>query len=168
MTRMMFKLQCERIVCTVRLAAYRASSSTIPTSTHKATRIYQSSSSSAFCPPPPTALCLALSASANPPAKLPPELLFGVALPLSVPLPVDGPRLTPLSLAGAGGGSGFLPPAAAPPATGRFDGGAGGVGFPFAGLGVRAAPMPLPSPFPLAVREARAGAAGGGGGGGAW
>lgn len=125
--------------------------------------LYQSSSSSTFWPP--TALCLALRASANPPAKLPPELLFGVALPLSVPLP--GPKLTALSLAGAGGGRGFRPPAAAPPATGRLDGGAGGVGLPVAGLGVRAAPIPLPSPLPLTAREARGGAAGGGGGGGA-
>jgi hypothetical protein len=70
-------------------------------------------------------------------------------------------RLTPLSLAGVGGGRGFLPPAEA--ATGRFDGGAGGVGLPFAGLGARAAPLP----FPLTASEARGGAVGGGGGGGA-
>ena len=70
-------------------------------------------------------------------------------------------RLTPLSLAGVGGGKGFLPPAEA--ATGRFEGGAGGVGLPFAGLGARAAPFP----FPLTASEARGGAVGGGGGGGA-
>ena len=116
---------------------------------------YQSSSSSSFLPD--TACCLARNASASPPAKLPPPILFGVALPLSVPLPVL--RDTPLSLDGAGGGSGFRPPAA-----GRLLGGAGGVGFAFAGLGARAL-------LPLTVREgvgtARGGAAGGGGGGGA-
>lgn len=71
------------------------------------------------------ALCLALSASASPPARLPPPVLLGVALPLSPP---DGVvKLTALSRAGVGGGKGFLPPAA-----GLFAGGAGGVGLAFA------------------------------------
>ena len=60
------------------------------------------------------ALCLAFSASANPPAKLG----VGVLRPLSVPL-----TLKPESR-GAGGGAGLRPPAA-----GRFAGGAGGVGL---------------------------------------
>lgn len=89
---------------------------------------YQSSSSSFFPPPPLIALCLALSASANPPAKLPPPILLGVTLPLSPP---DGVvKLTALSLAGVGGGRGFLPPAA-----GLFAGGAGGVGLDLAAVG---------------------------------
>jgi hypothetical protein len=46
-----------------------------------------------------------------------------VFLPLSVPLPPPVFKLMPESL-GAGGGMGFLPPA-----TGLFEGGAGGVGF---------------------------------------
>lgn len=80
--------------------------------------IYQSSSSSFR---PCILICLALNASAKPPAKLgalPLSAFSGVFPPLP-PLPV--PILTALSL-GAGGGAGFLPP------PGRF-GGAGGVGF---------------------------------------
>ena len=89
------------------------------------------------------ALCLALKASARPPAK---EL--GGALPLSVPLPL--PRLIPLSRGAVGGGIGLLAPG-----VGRFAGGAGGAGL--------ALVTPL-TPFAGAV--GRAGAAGGGGGGG--
>ena len=77
----------------------------------RARTIYQSSSSSL---PLCIALCLALKASANPPAKL------GVLRPLSPPLLVI---LVPESR-GAGGGIGLRPPAA-----GRFDGGAGGCGL---------------------------------------
>jgi hypothetical protein len=71
--------------------------------------IYQSSSSSL---PRCIALCLALNASANPPAKL------GVLRPLSPP-----PLLVILvpESRGAGGGAGLRPPAA-----GRLGGGAGG------------------------------------------
>jgi hypothetical protein len=71
--------------------------------------IYQSSSSSL---PRCIAFCLALKASANPPAKL------GVLRPLSVP-----PLLVILvpESRGAGRGAGLRPPAA-----GRFAGGAGG------------------------------------------
>lgn len=103
----------------------------------KTSPAYQSSSSSFF--PPFIALCLALNASARPPARLPPPVLLvllGVALPLSPP---DGVvRLTALSLAGVGGGSGFLPPAA-----GRFAGGAGGVGLAFAAGAFACLEMPL-------------------------
>ena len=82
------------------------------------------------------ALCLARSASANPPAKLG----VGVFRPLSFPLLLL--RLIPESR-GAGGGAGFLP------AAGLLAGGAGGLGFPRAAV-----------PFtPLVL-----GAAGGGGG----
>lgn len=78
--------------------------------------LYQSSSSSLpFC----IALCLALNASAKPPAKLG----VGVFRPLSVPLPEPPFKLIPESL-GARAGPGFLPPA-----VGRLAGGAGGVGF---------------------------------------
>ena len=105
----------------------------------------------------PIALCRALNASASPPAKLPPPILFGVARPESVPLPVL--RLTALSLAGAGGGKGFLPPAA-----GLLTGGAGGVGL------ARVVDAGLGAPFTAAaaagVGTGLAGAAGGGGGGG--
>jgi hypothetical protein len=89
---------------------------------------HQSSSSSfPFC----IALCLALKASASPPARLG----VGVLRPLSVPLPPPL-RLIPESL-GAAGAAGFLP------ATGRFAGGAGGVGFaraadPFTPFGLAA------------------------------
>jgi hypothetical protein len=77
--------------------------------------IYQSSSSlRSFC----IALCLALKASASPPAKLG----VGVLRPLSVPLPLLF-MLMPESR-GASGGAGLRP------AAGRFAGGAGGVGFP--------------------------------------
>lgn len=77
-------------------------------------QIHQSSSSSR---PLDIALCLAFKASAKPPAKL-----FGVLRPLSVPLPF-ALTLMPESR-GAGGGAGFLPPAA-----GLLAGGAGGVGL---------------------------------------
>ena len=99
------------------------------------------------------ALCRALNASANPPAKLPPLIEFGVTLPESVPL--SALRPTPLSLAGGGGGTAFLAPAA-----GLFVGGAGGVALVFAaGNGLAALP------FIAGAAGARAGAAGGGGGG---
>ena len=88
-------------------------------SIHANFKLYQSSSSSRpFC----IALCLALRASANPPAMLG----VGVLRPLSVPLPVPldaTPMLFPESR-GAGGGAGLRP------AAGLFAGGAGGVGFP--------------------------------------
>ena len=95
---------------------------------------YQSSSSSFR---PCILICLALNASAKPPAKLgarlPLSALSGVFLPLS---PLLVPMLTALSL-GAGGGAGFLPP------PGRF-GGAGGVGFAFAAGAREVVPlMPL-------------------------
>ncbi len=81
-------------------------------------------------------ICLALNASANPPARLGallPSAFSGVFLPLS---PLLVPMLTALSL-GAGGGAGFLPP------PGRL-GGAGGVGFAFAAGAREAVPlMPL-------------------------
>lgn len=79
-------------------------------------------------------ICLALNASAKPPAKLgalAPSAFSGVFPPLP---PLLVPILTALSL-GAGGGAGFLPP------PGRF-GGAGGVGFAFAAAGAREA-VPL-------------------------
>lgn len=109
--------------------------------------IYQSSSSSLF---PCILICLALNASARPPARLgallpsfpPSKLLFGVSLPLP---PLLVPILIALSL-GAGGGAGFLP------APGRF-GGAGGVDFAFAAAGRALVPF---IPFVAA--------AGGGGG----
>lgn len=120
------------------------------------------------------ALCLARNASAKPPARLPPPvapfMLFGVALPLSPP---DGVvRLTALSLAGVGGGRGFLPPAAAP--VGLFAGGAGGVGFAFAFVltVVRGGFAVLGMPFVTAewaegmLLGVGRGAAGEGGGGG--
>lgn len=91
------------------------------------------------------ALCLALNASASPPAKLG----VGVFLPLSVPLPLGAPlfRLIPESL-GAGGGAGFF-----------LAGGAGGAGL------ARAVGAPFVLGVPL-VRGAdgaagRSGAAGG-------
>jgi hypothetical protein len=96
-------------------------------------------------------------------------MLLGVALPESVPLlgrSESVPRLTALSLAGVGGGNGFLAPA-----TGLFTGGAGGVGLARtagAGDGLRAVPFVIG----VAARAdvGRAGATGGGGGGGgrAW
>ncbi len=115
---------------------------------------YQSSSSSFPCLPL-IALCRALKASASPPARLPPPILFGVARPESVPLPV--PRLIPLSL--AGDAAGFRAAG-----TGLLAGGAGGVGFAFAPTGGAEGRV-----WPLAttgVGTARGGAAGGGGGGG--
>lgn len=99
---------------------------------------HQSSSSSLSLD---IALCLALKASAKPPARLG----VGVLRPLSPPLPL-APILIPESL-GAEGGAGFLPAA-----TGRFAGGAGGLGLALA----RAAAPLTPLGF--------AGAAGGGGG----
>lgn len=99
--------------------------------------LHQSSSSSLpFC----IAFCLALNASANPPARLG----VGVLRPLSVPLPVPPFKLIPESL-GARTGAVFRAVAA-----GRLAGGAGGAGFP-------RAVEPL-APFAFAV-------AGGGGGG---
>lgn len=77
-------------------------------------------------------ICLALNASARPPAKLgalPPSAFSGVFLPLPSLLPI----LTELSL-GAGGGAGFLPP------PGLF-GGAGGVGLAFAAGAREAVPL---------------------------
>lgn len=96
------------------------------------------------------AFCLALRASARPPARLG----VGVLRPLSVPLPLVL-RLIPESR-GAGGGAGLRP------AAGRFAGGAGGVGF-----ARTAAPL---VPFALATGgggggvDRATGAAGGGGG----
>lgn len=81
-------------------------------------------------------------------------MLLGVERPESLPLPV--PRLIPLSLAGETPG---LRPAAG---TGRFAGGAGGVGF---ALVVEAA-LAFPLTTTDGVGIARGGAAGGGGGGG--
>lgn len=120
------------------------------------TLIYQSSSSSFSCFPL-IALCLARRASANPPARLPPPTLFGVARPESVPLPV--PRLIPLSL--AGDAPGFLPAAG----TGLLAGGAGGIGFDFAAIG-GVAGLALPLTTTDGVGTGRGAAAGGGGGGG--
>lgn len=81
---------------------------------------YQSSSSSPPLLRPCILACLALNASAKPPAKLdPPDVLPGVSRPLSLPI------LTALSL-GVGVGSGCLRTAA----LGRFAGGAGGFGLP--------------------------------------
>ena len=100
--------------------------------THKHPYIYQSSSSSCR---PCILICLALNASASPPAKLGallPSGLSGVFLPLP---PLLVPILTALSL-GAGAGAGFLPP------PGRF-GGAGGVGFALAAGAREAVPFML-------------------------
>lgn len=92
-------------------------------------------------------------------------MLLGVALPESVPLPGRSeslPRLTALSLAGVGGGNGFLAPAA-----GLFTGGAGGVGLArTAGAGDGFRCVPFVSGVAAKAGVARAGAAGGGGGGG--
>ena len=105
-------------------------------------------------------ICLALNASARPPARLgvllspfPSKLLFGVSLPLP---PLLVPMLTALSL-GAGGGTGFLPP------PGRF-GGAGGVGFAFAAAG-RVPLTPLVVAAAGGGGTARTAGAGGAGGG---
>lgn len=101
------------------------------------------------------ALCLALRASANPPARLPPPILFGVARPESVPLPV--PRLIPLSRAGEAAGFRAA-------GTGLFAGGAGGVGF---ALPITGGVPGLVCPFATTgMGTPRGGAAGGGGGGG--
>ena len=75
-------------------------------------------------------ICLALNASASPPARLGALELSGVLRPLP---PLLVPMLTALSL-GAGGGAGFLPP------TGRF-GGAGGVGFALTAGACEAVPL---------------------------
>lgn len=98
------------------------------------------------------ALCLALSASARPPARLALDALFGVPRPLA---PDESPEfmLTALSR-GAGGGAGLRPAM-----VGRFAGGAGGAGFVFA-----AAAAPTPPPLGTGEGVAR-GAVGGGGGG---
>ena len=100
------------------------------------TVIYQSSS-----PPPffPCILaCLALNASARPPARLLPppfpSVEFGVSLPLPPLPPPLLPMLTALSLICCpGGGKGVLltPAAADAPVMGRFCGGAGGLGLDF-------------------------------------
>lgn len=112
------------------------------------------------------ACCLALNASARPPAKLPEPVLLGVALPESVPLlgrSESVPRLTALSRAGVGGGNGFRAPAA-----GRFTGGAGGVGFArTAGVGDSLRSVPFVSGVAAKAGVWRAGTAGSGGGGGA-
>ena len=97
--------------------------------------------------------CLALRASAKPPARLGAAFpLSGVARPLPLPLPFML-ILTALSL-GAGGGNGFLP-------TGRFVGGVGAVGFTF----------DTGRPDPLSIGVDAGGSCrtivGGGGGGGA-
>lgn len=92
-------------------------------------------------------------------------MLFGVARPLSPPLPLV--RLTALSLAGAGGGMGLRPPTA-----GLLAGGAGGVGFALtAGAGF-GAPLAFIRGFIAGLlmfgigRGVGAAAGGGGGGGG--
>ena len=94
-------------------------------------------------------ICLALNASAKPPAKLgalPPSAFSGVFPPLP---PLLVPMLTALSL-GASGGAGFLPP------PGRF-GGAGGVGLAFAAGAREAVPlMPLVDPEGRCAGTARA------------
>ena len=112
------------------------------------------------------ALCLALNASASPPAKLPEPTLLGVALPESVPLlgrSESEPKLTALSRAGVGGGRAFRAPA-----TGLFTGGAGGVGLArTAGEGDGRRSVPLVTGVATSAGIGRAGATGGGGGGGA-
>ena len=127
--------------------AYRSSDFIFP--------IYQSSSSSFR---PCMLICLALNASAKPPAKLgalPPSAFSGVFLPLP---PSLVPILTALSL-GAGGGAGFFPP------PGRF-GGAGGVGFAFAAGAREAVPLtPLVDAEGGGAGTARATGWGGAGGG---
>lgn len=126
-------------------------------------RRYQSSSSSLLGPA--MALCLARNASASPPARLPEPPLLGVALPESVPLlgrRESPPRLTALSLAGVGGGNGFLAPV-----TGLFAGGAGGVALArAAGAGDGRRSVPFVSGVAANAGMGRAGATGGGGGGG--
>ena len=117
--------------------------------------IYQSSSSSFR---PCILICLALNASAKPPAKLgalPLSGLSGVVPPLP---PLTVLMLTALSL-GAGGGAGFLPP------PGRF-GGAGGVGFALAAGAREALPfMPFTDAEGGGAGTARATGWGGAGGG---
>lgn len=111
--------------------------------------IYQSSSSSR---PLCIALCLALNASANPPAKLG----VGVLRPLFSPLPLPF-MLIPESR-GAGGGAGLRPAAA-----GLFAGGAGGVGLPLTAEPF--APLGLETPGGGGGGVGRMTGAGGGGGG---
>lgn len=116
--------------------------------------IYQSSSSSFF---PCIALCLALNASARPPAKLALFMLLGVARPLPPDESCCEFMLVTLSRGAAGGGS--LRP------MGRLAGGAGGGGLAFA-----AAPTPeamRPVPLGVAVLDCIGGARGGGGATGA-
>ena len=112
------------------------------------------------------AFCLALNASASPPAKLPLPMLLGVTLPESVPLlgrSESLPRLTALSLAGVGGGKGFLAIA-----NGLLTGGAGGVGLArTAGPGDGFRSVPFVIGVAASAGVGRAGATGGGGGGGA-
>jgi hypothetical protein len=111
---------------------------------------HQSSSSSRpfFC----IALCLALNASANPPAKEG----VGVLRPLFSPLPPLPFMLIPESR-GAGGGAGLRP------AAGLFAGGAGGVGLPRTAAPF--APFGLEAPGGGGGGVGRmTGAAGGGGG----
>lgn len=114
---------------------------------------------------PAIAFCLALNASASPPAKLPLPILLGVTLPESVPLlgrSESLPRLTALSLAGVGGGKGFLAIAA-----GLLTGGAGGVGLArTTGPGDGFRSVPFVSGVAASAGVGRAGATGGGGGGG--
>lgn len=98
------------------------------------------------------ALCLCRSASARPPARLPPPILLGVALPESVPLPVL--KLTALSRAG-GVGAGLRPPG-----TGRLAGGTGGVDRP------AVVPALANPPLIVAAGVGRGAATDGGGGGG--
>ena len=109
---------------------------------------YQSPPLSSLC----IALCLALRASARLPATLgvPPPWPEGVTDPLPVGVP---PFEYPLSLGVVSGAAGL-------PLTGRFAGGAGGVGFAFT----------AGAPFALAAAGAGGGGgrvtvAGGGGGG---
>jgi hypothetical protein len=106
---------------------------------------HQSSSSSC----PRILACLALSASASPPARLvlPVDVLSGVSLPLLSPPLMLVLMLTALSLA-VGGGGGFL-------TAGRLVGGAGGFGLAFPPAGRVAVPL-----------GTTATATGGGGGGG--
>ena len=92
-------------------------------------------------------------------------MLLGVTLPESVPLlgrSESLPRLTALSLAGVGGGKGFLAIVA-----GLLTGGAGGVGLArTAGPGDAFRSVPFVSGVAASAGIGRAGVTGGGGGGG--
>jgi hypothetical protein len=92
-------------------------------------------------------------------------MLLGVTLPESVPLlgrSESLPRLTALSLAGVGGGKGFLAIVA-----GLLTGGAGGVGLArTAGPGDAFRSGPFVSGVAASAGIGRAGVTGGGGGGG--